>query len=641
MPGPQAAARAGRRDGAGSCGIGHGQRLRQGGVVLDLGDRLEQILQPVGEQADLLDLGACRIEQKHQIIGPALDIAGQIEQQQTVKIHQLLREGPRQPARVRNYLSPDKPTIAKIVEDVEMAFAAENLVREADGKSPLKRPSRETIRREINDLGLFECTVAREGLEKARMKFAPVGQGLDVTRPLERVEMDEWMVDLRTLVAGADLKELLDDETCKALGLDDEDDEKGKKVKKVRMWLTVAICTTTRCILAMKLSPTPSARSAIQTIDMITRDKGVWADAVGALSPWNMSGTPEQIVTDCGSAFDNYDTRAAASDLGIDIMNAAGGIPELRARIERLFGTMSCGLMVRLTGRTFRNVAEKGSYDPDKRAAFDLDDLSEALVRWVIDVYHNKPHEGLGGETPAHCWNRLVERYGVAPMPSLKLRRLAMGTRLDKTVTKTGVTVLGVRYHSEELARWFMHAKSKDVRVRWYGEDLGAIAVELDGQWTEVPSVLGVFKGENAWVWRAALSEIRASVAAQKAVNEEVIFKALARLKDIDGAARARQGLLVTHMTAESLERAEDELVAGLNFDETPVASALQPAADGLGLELPTAASAGAEKMHSVAAYDPDRVSAPEDAISVSENVPATGPITGGPDADSNWILED
>ncbi|WP_336426163.1 hypothetical protein [Roseovarius sp. D0-M9] len=48
---------------------------------------------------------------------------------------------------------------------------------------------------------------------------------------------------------------------------------------------------------------------------MIVRDKGVLADALGAQHPWNMSGTPELIVTDCGSAFIDFDTRAGATDL--------------------------------------------------------------------------------------------------------------------------------------------------------------------------------------------------------------------------------------------------------------------------------------------------------------------------------------
>jgi len=302
--------------------------------------------------------------------------------------------------------------------------------------------------------------------------------------------------------------------------------------KKARWWLTAAICSTTRCVLAMKLSRAPNKRSAMQTIDMIVRDKAVWADAVGALTPWSMSGTPELIVTDCGSAFIDFDTRVGATDLGINIDAAPAGIPELRKHIERLFGTMANNFAGRFTGRTFSNTVMKGDYDAGARAAITTEDLSEALVRWVVDIYHRRPHEGLHGETPLNCWNRLVTQYGVAPMPSVGLRRKALGTRLKRTVTKKGITVLGIRYHSEALARWFMHSSTKKVRTRWYSEDIGAIAVELNGEWIEVPSVFEKFQGERAQTWMLAVREVRASVAAQKTVDQVVIFKSMTRIKD-------------------------------------------------------------------------------------------------------------
>ncbi len=51
-------------------------------------------------------------------------------------------------------------------------------------------------------------------------------------------------------------------------------------------------------------------------------------------------------------------------------------MPELRARIERLFGTMSNNFIGRFTGRTFSNTVVKGDYDPEARAALTVEDLS-------------------------------------------------------------------------------------------------------------------------------------------------------------------------------------------------------------------------------------------------------------------------
>lgn len=481
---------------------------------------------------------------------------------------------------VQNFLTMERPTVAQVIEDVRDAFIAENHLRKNEGKPLLIMPSRETIRHAVRSLDPFEVDIARFGLDEARKRNAPVGKGLELTRPLERVEMDEWKVDLFSLMAQNGLWSVLSDEEKASLGY-----EEGKKP---RWYLTAAICATTRCILGMKLSRAPSGRSAMQTIDMIVRDKGVLADALGAQSPWNMSGTPELIVTDCGSAFIDFDTRAGATDLGIHIDAGPAGMPELRARIERMFGTMSTKLISRFSGRTFSNTIQKGDYDAEARAALTTDDLSEALVRWVVDVYHRTPHAGLNGETPANCWKRLVAQYGVAPMPCVKLRRNALGTRLKRTVAKTGITVLGIRYHSEALARWFMHSTSREVRVRWYSEDLGAISVELNGEWIEVPSVFERFQGQRAQTWIMAVREIQASVAAQKKVDEEVIFNAMNRIREINSNAMARIGLMVEDYSRERIASFENGMLIGFNVDETP-RDAMRLSSTGMGLELPTA----------------------------------------------------
>lgn len=101
---------------------------------------------------------------------------------------------------VKNYLSDQRPSQVQIHTDVQRVFREENKRRAAEGRPDLVPPSRETVRRAINDLDPFHVHVARYGLASARKKYAPVGKGLELTRPLERVEMDEWEVDLIKLV---------------------------------------------------------------------------------------------------------------------------------------------------------------------------------------------------------------------------------------------------------------------------------------------------------------------------------------------------------------------------------------------------------------------------------------------------------
>lgn len=359
---------------------------------------------------------------------------------------------------VRGYMTIQRKTKSAIYEDVKRLFDAENAERRAEGRPELVRPSKETVRLAILALDPYHCEVARYGIEAARKKFAPVGTGILLTRPLQRVEMDTWKVDLISLLTDSGLLHFLSDEEKISLGLTG---------KKKRWHLTVAECATTRCILAMRLSRNPNAQATIETIDMITRDKGIFSDAVGALTPWHMRGTPPYIYTDCGSEYISYDVRVAAGDIGINLEHAPGGHPEMRGRVERFFKTMSINLMERLTGRTFGNIIERGDYDSKERAALTVDELCAVLIRWVVDIYHRRPHEGLGGETPADCWDRLLKDYGVPAAADLPRRRLAFGTRMKGTVGEDGITVLGVRYHSKYLARMALRRNDRRVNFRW------------------------------------------------------------------------------------------------------------------------------------------------------------------------------
>ncbi|MGX9856384.1 Mu transposase C-terminal domain-containing protein [Limimaricola variabilis] len=459
---------------------------------------------------------------------------------------------------VRGYMTCQRKSQGAIYQDVKDAFDKENAIRRAEGRPELVRPSKETVRQAILALDPYQCDVARHGIEAARRKHAPVGVGLRLTRPLERVEMDTWQVDLITLMTDSGLLQFLSKKEKKRLGLDGE---------KKRWHLTVAMCATTRCILAMRLSRTPNSQATIQTIDMMTRDKGVWADAVDTLTPWPMGGTPPFVYTDCGKEYISYDVRVAAKDLGISLVHAPAGFPEMRGRIERLFRTISIKLMERLTGRTFSNMIERGDHNSKAHAALTVDDLCTVLIRWVVDIYHRLPHDGLDGEMPGACWDRLVEEYGVAPAADVRRRRLALGTRMERSVGKDGITILGVRYQSEVLVRKSLRRRNSVVNIRWYSEDLGAIAVGLDGEWIEVPSVLRRFDGVRARTWIAARRALQHRFKQQALLYESIVSQTLNDIETQKEKAMQRVGLLVEDWSEERLRQEEDRLFAGFGIE--------------------------------------------------------------------------
>jgi len=474
---------------------------------------------------------------------------------------------------VRRYLSADKPTIKQIYEDVVTVFIERNEDRAERGLYPLTIPSRETVRRAIRSLDPFQVVLARHGEAVARKRFRAVTTGILLTRPLERVEIDEWTVDVQTLLQDNEIYGLLTEEERASLGLDFEkkiDPRTGKiKQKKTVRWtLTAAICCATRCILGLVISRSPNSEAAVQLLEMITVNKGAWAKAVDARTPWDMHGTPELIVFDGGAAFKSLRFRMAAEDMGIAWEMAMNGVPENRGTIERVFKTFAGDFAPRLSGHTGSNIFEKGDSDPEKRAALTLDDFTFVLVRWVVDIYHNSPHRGLGGEKPVQAWRRLSKKYGVTPPPDHEMMRLCFGQQRVRRLDKTGLTVLGAKYQSAVLQNYMRRKDPKEVKVRWHPKDIGAISVLLGKKWLEVPALDNSLKGVPAQTWLTAVNRVQSADPTKNRLNNEVVREAIKAIKLRNENAMANAGLNLQDWSEERMQYLEDKVLAGVEFFE-------------------------------------------------------------------------
>jgi putative transposase len=532
---------------------------------------------------------------------------------------------------VSKYLDDQRPSQAIIFTEVKTAIQQENERRRAEGVPEIVCPSRETVRQAIRKLNPFDMTLTRHGREAANRHFAPVGMGLDITRPMQRVEFDEWEADVIALMAEGGLFHHLTDEEKKTLGLDK---------KYARWWITVAICCATRCIVGMVISRTPNSQSALRVIEMMMRDKGVWGDACGGLTPWNQFGWPSIIVTDCASYNISSLIQARTSDLGITVQYSPAGNPATKGHIERVFRTFGTQLMPRLSGRTFSNSVERGDYDSVKRAALNPEEFCSVLVRYIVDIYHRSPHDGLNNETPRDCWNRLVAKFGVQPPPDLSRRRLIFGHERERTLTRQGITILGVRYHSETLAKFMTKSHDRQVSIRWYPEDIGAIWAELGGRWFEIPAVFDRYRGVSAQEWLHAAAEIRAQNARNAEVNFAIVRQAINYIKETNSAAMNRVGLIMEDWSEKRMDYEEDRLFIGFKTSETEAQNPYEGQRDEWGTSLPMA------------------ISAPVD-VSVAENAPEAedsssgsfGPLqfhNGQPssdaetrDDDNEWTMED
>ncbi|WP_423212180.1 Mu transposase C-terminal domain-containing protein [Paracoccus yeei] len=434
------------------------------------------------------------------------------------------------------YLDLNRPSVAQTVMEVRRVFLEKNAVRREQGLTEMRIPSRDAVRSFIKGIDELTRLVERYGHREALKWMKPVTRGLEVSRPLERVEMDECKIDLITIMAQAGLLQLFTPEELVKMGLDN---------KKRRWWLVFAIDCRTRMILGMKLTNEPKTTAASECLRMVLEDKGEFADAVGAMTPWWHHGKPENLVTDNG-VFRSIEFTDTCANVGIGLLRTVAGAPGMRGMIERLFRTAIMSLFSRLSGRVFSNVLERGDHPSEERACLTTEQLGYAIVRWVVDIYHNTLHEGLGGLTPLQQWSRDMEdgNYPLHALPTRATTRIAFGVPIMRQLSKTGITVGGIRYHDEVLAHRHLSHGDHEVEVRWDHTDIGRIAVCVENRWIEARSVhrnglLGqALDGLSAAEWDASVRALRASDPKRQAFDESVVHAAI---KDIQAMNHRQQ----------------------------------------------------------------------------------------------------
>lgn len=333
----------------------------------------------------------------------------------------------------------------------------------------------------------------------------------------------------------------------------------------------------------MVFSRNANEHSSLQTLQMLLRDKGKWADAAMAHGSWDMHGTPMLIVTDNGSAFKAERFRIACADVGITALRAPAGIPELRGANERFFSTLNDGVVTRLPGRTFESIRAKGDANPEKTAALTFDDLAFCLVRWIVDIYHNTPHTGLAGETPLDCWRRLTKVWGVQPPPDQETMRAVFGQQLERKLTKEGVRVMNMQYHSHELARFMNNKEERDVKVRWHPDNIGHVTVYAGRQKMQVPAMLDGMDGVTAAQWIAACRNLSATAPNRKEFDQTAAHAAIRAIVERSTRASTLAGLLVDEWTPERVAYEEGKLF--MNFRKSDAGPAAV-AADRIGVPI-------------------------------------------------------
>lgn len=465
---------------------------------------------------------------------------------------------------VKRYCALEQPTMEHIYMDVACDLDRRNrsaiakAPADADRKLPQKmKVSRSAVRRRIRKTAPYIRELGRFGRDAARMRYAGSGKGLTATRPLQYVMLDDWEADLFALMRQS---KVLRHMSKKERSL----------IPRVRLNVTVAIDICTRCVVGLAVAPvSPSSTTTSTAIRTILSDKTEIAAWAGAESEWDMYGPFTRLITDGGPAM-----RGKVEDVlrGIGMGHS---IPEKnprkRGHVESFFKGLR-QVCAYFAGRSFSNVVERGDYPSELYASLTVEEFHKALIRWIVDIYHQRPHSGLRGLTPYEAWLRECSRSpGFADTPSPETLAVAFGIRREATLDQAGVRVMNLRYWSEELSRLDRMIGGGKVKVRVDPFDVTTAYVLIPKEHRH-PAIFGsrhylaapcMNLDEGETMMAQVISRYRLErIEAQSAEEDGLATRMAAHrdLYDLGNVSAARLHIPLGGATPDQIQRAIDEI---------------------------------------------------------------------------------
>ena len=384
-------------------------------------------------------------------------------------------------------------------------------------------PSYSTFLKLIKKREAHPATAGRKGMKAAAAAapaFGPRDPSVQGQGPMDIVHIDHTELDVLVRVGP------------------------GTDASKERLWLTLAICTWSRCIVGYDLSFDPPAVAGLFTAyrDLLDRQGRI----------------PNRTVVDRGPEFGSvaFDLLCAAG--AIDNARRPAARPKSGSVVERMFGTTNTQFVHALRGNTQLLKNPRGmsrEVDPAGHAVWRLAELDAALQRFLFDVYPRQPHAGLDGMTPRARFLQGVETIGsgkpLTGLPDLRFLLWPPSRRGDATVDpRTGILVEYIRYWHPDMRSEALRRKKVPVRVDPH--DLSHVVAFIAGRWVLCQAERAAdFKDRSRRELRLAAMELRfrrRGAAKRQAIR---VAELVPMLRDL---AQTEAGLLQKQRDAERRE---------------------------------------------------------------------------------------
>jgi putative transposase len=411
------------------------------------------------------------------------------------------------------FLTLERPTVVDVHEDIEVECR----------QKKLKPPNLSTIRRRIDSLQDRHVMAKRMGPKKARETFDPIRgsfPGADV--PLAVEQVDHTPIDVI----------FVDEVYRKPIG---------------RGFLTTVVDCCTRMLAGFCVTfDHPGALSTGLALSHAILPKGQWLLERGIEATWPIYGLPAKIFADNAKEFRGTMIERASHEHNFLMENRPKGQPNFGGYIERAFRTFMKKAQ-RIPGTTFSNTQEKAEYDSEGRAVMTLKEFERWFTIFVLKVYHQRRHRGIGYVPPVKLYEHFIlgdeHRKGIGlPEPIHDEFKLKMDFMpyVERTIQEYGVLIDYIYYYADVLRTW-IHArdpansklKRKFVFVRDPRDISTIYFLDPDaGNYFPVPYRNITHPPMSQWDLNAIIKRLTEHPELQP--NEDLIFEGLAELRQIE-----------------------------------------------------------------------------------------------------------
>jgi putative transposase len=449
------------------------------------------------------------------------------------------------------YLTNVRAPVTHVVNAFLHLIATENATRAPE--EHLKAPGKMTVYRAIHQLDAAETDMARLGRAQAGRIHQQTQIGPRCTRPNQRAELDFARLDLMVVDAADRLP----------IG---------------RPTIAAIRDKYTGYLLGIFISfDPPSYRVAMECMLYAFLPKEHVKAQFHTQHEYLAFGIPEVLVVDNAIEL-HRDLELACLQLGIELQHMPVRTPWFKGSIERWFRTLNEDLIHSTPGTTFSHFLERGDYDSQKHACITLDSLWELLHVWIVDVYTQEVHSGVGGRPrgkgiPAQLWQQALEKQFIPRLPPSRNDLLVLVSRTTtRKLHHYGIEFEHLLYQDPNLsplrsklkrARTYRTAhgeiattKHNDIRagivhIKYHPGDLSRIWVcdPFSDQYLEVRAVDQDYT-DNLSLWKHRVITRYAHEELKRQVNQEALVQAKARIQQLitehirlSRAIRSRQSM--------------------------------------------------------------------------------------------------